>query len=105
MSDITSFWNWSGRYVGHRLSDDLFYSDGRQVGYFAEGDEVYGCNGDYLGEVRCENRLISNLSKRAWTRRSLTPRSVNSSPGRRDVPAKEMLTGYEDFPVRPNVVD
>ena len=37
------FWTWSGHYVGYRLSDGLFGHDGRQVGYFAEGDEVYGC--------------------------------------------------------------
>ena len=84
--------------MGYRISDDLFYFDGRQVGYFAEGDEVYGCNGDYLGEVRCGNRLITNLSKKTWTRRSLIPRSLKSSSGYRDVTAKEMLAGYEDFP-------
>jgi len=101
VSDISIFWNWSGRYVGYRLSDDLFCSDGRQVGYFAEGDEVYGCNGDYLGEVRDRDRLITNLSKKAWTRKSLIPRVLKSSPGHRDVNAKEMLAGFEDFPAPP----
>jgi hypothetical protein len=92
------FWNWRGRYVGYRSSDCLFGHEGAQIGYFAEGDEVYGCAGDYLGEVRGDNRLITNLSKKAWTRKSVIPRFLKSSPGHHDVNAKEMLAGYEDFP-------
>ena len=94
------FWNWSGHYVGYRLSDGLFAHDGHQVGYFAEGDEVYGCRGDYLGEVRGADRLITNLKKKAWTRRSSPARVLEESPGHRDVIAKEMLAGFEDFPVQ-----
>ena len=99
MAEFNIFWNWSGHYIGYRLSDGLFGDDGRQVGYFAEGDEIYGCNGDYLGEVRGTNRLITNLSKKAWTRRGLTPQLLKSSPGHQDVNAKDMLVGFEDFPV------
>ena len=98
-ADLSSFWNWRGRYIGYRVADDLFCCDGHQVGYFAEGDEVYGCNGDYMGEIRNGNRLITNLSKKAWTRRSLIPRFLKSSQGHRDMNAKEMLVGHEDFPV------
>lgn len=93
------FWSWSGHYIGYRLSDGLFGCDGRQVGYFAEGDEVYGCGGSYLGEARSGNRLITNLSKKTWTRGSLIPRCLQSSPGQRDLNAKEMLAGYEDFSI------
>ena len=96
--DLSSFWNWSGQYVGYRLSDGLFCYDGRQVGYFAEGDEVYACNGDYIGEVRSGNRLITNLRKKAWTRRTFIPQFLKSFPGQRNVNAKEMLVGFEDFP-------
>ena len=98
MDDINLFWNWRGRYIGYRSSGCLFNCAGRQVGYFAEGDEVYGCSGDYIGEVRSGNRLITNLSKKAWRRRSVTPLLLKSSPGYRDVAAKEMLAGFEDFP-------
>ena len=101
VADIDMFWNWSGRYVGYRSSDGLFGCDGRQIGYFAEGDEVYGCNGEYIGEVRNRNRLITNLSKKAWTRESLIPRFLKSSTKHSDVNAKEMLAGYEDFPAPP----
>ncbi len=99
LEDFQIFWAWSGRFVGYRHSDCLFSCSGRQVGYFAEGDEVYGCNGDYVGEVRSGNRLITRVSKKAWTRRSLVPQSLKSSPGHADASAKEMISGFEDFPV------
>jgi len=98
MSDVNTFWSWTGRYVGQRVSDDLFASSGRQIGYFAEGDEVYGCNGDYLGEVRSGNRLITNLSKNKWTRQAFAPRVSRKNPGQSDASAKELLAGYIDFP-------
>jgi len=100
-ADSNTFWTWSGRYVGYRSSDGLFGCDGRQIGYFAEGDEVYGCDGGYIGEVRNCNRLITNLSKKAWTRKSSIPRTLNSSTRQRDVNAKKMLAGFEDFLVPP----
>jgi hypothetical protein len=99
LADLNGFWNWSGKYAGYRLSDNLFSCDGHQVGYFGEGDEVYGCDGGYLGQVRGTDRLITNLSKRLWTRRTLIPRLMKSSQGQRDVDARQMLDGYEDFPV------
>jgi hypothetical protein len=101
LADPKVFWSWSGRSIGYRLSDDLFCFDGRQLGYFAEGDEVYGCGGDYIGEVRGIDRLITNVSKKAWKRQKLVPRLLRRSPGHPDVIAKEMLRGYEDFPAIP----
>ncbi|HLI29564.1 MAG TPA: hypothetical protein VKV79_00510 [Terriglobia bacterium] len=86
--------------MGYRLSDALFRYDGRQIGYFAEGDEVYGCNGLYLGEVRGGNRLITNLSKKAWTRSSLIPQFLKASPSASNLNAKEMLAGFEEFSFR-----
>lgn len=101
MADINTFWNWSGQYVGYRSFDGLFGCDGNQIGYFAEGDEVYACDGRYIGEVRNHNRVITNLSKKVWTRESLTPRILKSSTKHRDINAKEMLAGFEDFWVPP----
>lgn len=98
-SENNVFWTWSGRYVGYRSSDDLFGADGRQVGVFAEGDEVYGSNGGYVGEVRAGNRLITNLKKQAWTRGPFVPRVLRAAPSHRDVTAKDMLPGYQDFVV------
>lgn len=97
MADLNAFWSWSGRYVGYRISDCLFDREGRQLGYFAEGDEVYKCSGEYIGEVRAGNRLITNLSKKTWTRRILAPQLGKGCKGPRDVNAKDMLAGYEDF--------
>ncbi len=91
------FWNWSGRFIGYRSADSLFSSDGRELGSFAEGDELYGVHGEYIGEVRGGNRLITNLSKKKWTRASFLPRVLKSSPGHKDVSPKVMLTGFEDF--------
>ena len=102
MSDLNTFWNWNGQYVGYRISDGLFGDDGHQLGYFAEGDEVYACNGDYIGEIRGTNRLITNLSKKAWRRRTLIPSLMRSSPGHHHVTAKDMLPGFEDFPAPPD---
>ena len=98
MTDLKSFWNWGGHYVGYRLSDCLFSHSGQQLGYFAEGDEIYGCTGEYLGEVRKGDRLITNLGKKAWTRRTVVPTVQKSAPGQSDIGAKEMLPNYEDFP-------
>lgn len=98
VDESKSFWNWSGRYIGYRTSDCLFSFDGRQIGYFAEGDEVYGCAGEYMGEVRGDSRLITNLSKKAWSRRTVIPRAFKSSPGHHDLDPKEMLEGFKDFP-------
>lgn len=95
--DTNSFWNWSGRYVGFRSSDCLFDIDGRQIGYFAEGDELYGTDGSYIGEVRGQNRLITNVSKKKWTRASFVPRNLKTSQGHSDVGAKTMLSGFIDF--------
>lgn len=92
-----SFWSWGGRYVGYRLTDSLFSHGGRQLGYFAEGDEVYGCDGKYLGEVRTGDRLITNLSKKHWTRGAVVPSVQNSAPGCSDVSPKEMLVNFEEF--------
>jgi hypothetical protein len=92
-----NFWSWGGRYVGYRLTDSLFSHAGRQLGYFAEGDEVYGCDGRYLGEVRAGDRLISNLSKKLWTRGAVVPSVQNSAPGCQDVSSKEMLVNFEEF--------
>ncbi|HZQ53439.1 MAG TPA: hypothetical protein VFB14_14640 [Bryobacteraceae bacterium] len=103
MADLNAFWTWSGRYVGFRSSDCLFGPDGRQVGYFAEGDEIYASTGEYVGEIRGGNRLITNLSKKAWTRRGFVPRFLKPSPGRASVNPKEMLTGFEDFRMQPRV--
>jgi hypothetical protein len=98
-SKIVSFWNCSGSYVGYRASDELFDMNGRQIGYFAEGNEIYGCHGRYLGEVRGLDRLTTNPKKKAWARTASVPRTLRHSVGHRDQQPVELRPGYEDFPV------
>lgn len=57
------FWTWGGECFGYRSDDKLFTYHGRQAGRFY-GDEVYGSDGRYLGEIKNENRLITNSGKK-----------------------------------------
>jgi len=95
---LSKFWNCSGNYVGYRAADGLFHRDGHQIGYFAEGNEIYGCNGRYLGEVRGKDRLISNLSKRDWARSVRLPSAVEHPSENRKLSPVVVHPGYEDFP-------
>ncbi len=92
-------WSWSGRYIGYRSSDSLFSFAGAKIGYFSEGEELYGPDGAYLGEIRSENRLIRNLAKTRWTRRSFVPEIMKAAPPQADLISKPMLAGFEDFPI------
>ena len=97
MKDSKSFWNWSGTYIGYRLDDSLFSSDGRQLGLFYDGDEVYACDGHYLGEIRNGDRLISNVTKKRWTRGLVTPSVRKQVPGFANASSKEMLPSFEEI--------
>lgn len=98
-SRASDFWSCSGSYIGYRASDGLFDSSGRQIGYFAEGNEIYGCHGRYLGEVRGLDRLETNPRKKAWTRTASAPKALGRSAAHRDQRPVEMRSGYEDFTV------
>lgn len=98
-SKAVSFWNCHGSYVGYRASDGLFNMNGRQIGYFAEGNEIYGCHGKYLGEVCGRDRLITNPKKKTWARPVSLPRVLEHCVGHRDQKPVELRPGYDDFPV------
>ncbi len=97
MKDSKSFWSWQGTYIGYRFDDSLFSSDGRQLGLFYDGDEVYACDGHYLGEIRGGDRLISNIAKKMWKRGLVTPSVRRQVPGFANASSKEMLLSFEDF--------
>jgi hypothetical protein len=59
---LFNLWQWNGSYFGYRLNDQLFTRSGRCVGVF-RGDEVYGHRGQYLGEIKSRDRLITNTEK------------------------------------------
>ncbi len=90
-------WTWDGTYFGYRQGDSLFSHGGNEAGRFY-GDEVYGADGRYLGELRNGSRLITNLAKSSRIRSVFAPRIAGSHAARADYVGYAMLAGYEDFP-------
>jgi hypothetical protein len=97
-------WTCGGECFGYRVGDQLFTSDGREAGRFTEGDEVYGPSGDYLGEVRKVNRLVTNISKRKWNRDAFVPQLGNRFVQAGRASPIEIRDGFEDFPL-PKQID
>jgi hypothetical protein len=91
------FWTWGGECFGYREGDALYAYHGLQVGQF-HGDEVYGADGSYLGEVLNDNRLITHLSKRSWRQSPFTPMRYGSYARFANYAGYAMYAGYEDFP-------
>ena len=54
-------WTWGGASFGFRDGESLFTHEGVEAGHF-HGDEIYGSDGTYLGELRSDNKLITRLS-------------------------------------------
>ncbi|WP_420798731.1 4-fold beta flower protein [Aetokthonos hydrillicola] len=91
-------WTWSGRCFGYKLENNLWTHDGRHVGRFW-GDEIYDSRGYYLGEVKNENRLISNISKKNWRKSSYAPYSKRGAYARyANYAGYAMYAGHKDFP-------
>jgi hypothetical protein len=93
----TALWIWSGSYFGYREDDLLWAYHGRLVGKF-HGDDVYGADGSYLGEIRNADRLITKTSKKnkragAFGVRQRGSRGIRGTRGSRGP-----IGGYEDFP-------
>jgi len=61
------FWNWGGECFGYQEGDSLFTYYGREVGGF-DGEEIFGSNDRYLGEVISDKHLITSRSKKSWVR-------------------------------------
>lgn len=90
-------WTWDGVSFGYRDGEDLWTHAGRHAGRFV-GDEVFGPDGRYLGEVR-NGRLIVNSGKRsrrisAFSRKMARVGHVN----RVNYVGHVMILGHEDFP-------
>jgi hypothetical protein len=96
-------WTWGGECFGYRIDDRLFAYHGIQVGRF-HGDEVYGADGSYLGEVKSEKRLITHRSKKNWRRSPFAPTRHGSYARYCNYVGYVMYVGYEDFP-SPNEFD
>lgn len=90
-------WTWKGKSFGFRRNDELRTQNGRHVGKFY-GNEIYGPDGRYLGEV-IDGRLITHKSKKLRRKSSYTPKSnVMSRVGYVNYVGNVMLAGYEEFP-------
>jgi hypothetical protein len=91
-------WTWGGVSFGYREGDDLRTHDGRHVGRFY-GDEVYGTDGSYLGELMQGDRLITSLGKRTHRQGAFAPYARNASFARyASYVGYVMYAGYSDFP-------
>ena len=73
-------WTWGGKSFGYRSGYDLLAYHGLQVGIF-HGDENYGRDGCYLGELMNGGRLITDLREQSWRQPSFAPMpKVHKSP-------------------------
>jgi hypothetical protein len=90
-------WTWGGECFGYRNDEGLFTYYGREVGRF-DGEEVYGRDGRYLGEIKSDIRLITCLSKRNWVRGAFGPRMGGSYARYVNYVGYVMYVGCEDFP-------
>ena len=91
-------WAWGGTFFGYREGNSLWTHHGKHVGQF-HNDEVYGIDGQYLGEIQSENRLITCVSKKSYSIGRFTPYAsrVGIVPYVNYV-GYIMYVGYEDFP-------
>ncbi len=93
---MTWLWTWGGVCFGYRRDDKLFAKHGRQVGRF-HGDDVFGTDGRYLGELR-NGRLIRRKGGKSVIHGSFAPTLGGSYAGYANYVGYVMLAGYEDFP-------
>lgn len=91
------YWTWGGEFFGYRIENQLFAYHGKQVGIFY-GDEIYGADGKYLGELMSEDRLITNCAKNSWRQAGFTPFQAASCARYMNYVGYVMYVGHEDFP-------
>ncbi len=79
-----------------REGDALFTLHGVEAGRF-DGDEIYGADGAYLGELM-NGKLITNQSKMSSRSGSFSPRHRMGLVGNGGRVGTMIHAGYEDFP-------
>ena len=96
-------WTWSGISFGYRVDDQLRTHDGRHVGNFV-GEEVYGADGVYLGELASADRLITRLRKLGRFRLPFRPRMKRMGRTQRMARAARLMRpDWKDFPPPENL--
>ena len=94
-------WTWGGVCFGYRREEWLFTYDGIGVGRFV-GDEVYGTNGDYLGELRStgqEQRLATSNYKKSRVVAAFSPKVERGYKRPANRLSQTLYCGYQDFPL------
>lgn len=95
---MTWLWTWGGICFGYRDGDILRTHDGRHVGQF-QNDEVYAPDGQYLGEIISDDRLITNKNKKHHHSFGFAPYAKCGAYARyANYAGYAMYSGYEDFP-------
>jgi len=95
-------WTWSGESFGWIDDDALFTHDGRHVGVVDSRDGeilIFALDGQYLGELRESDRLItreSRLNRRGGARMQRATRAPRNQ--RIDRVGRMMRVGYREFP-------
>lgn len=95
---IDWFWTCSGKALVYREADGLFSSEGTQIGHFL-GDEIYGRDGNYLGEVASTGRLITQMNKARWQRSGFFPTTSKCLAPPADVESESVSSGFKDFKI------
>jgi hypothetical protein len=94
---VTWLWTCGGTFFGYRLGDELFTYKGKQAGHFSEGDEIYNAAGNYIGELRLSNRLVTNESKETWHRKPFPSRVGATFRRTSDLESIQVMPGFRDF--------
>ena len=66
LDELDWIWNWSGKCFGYIDRDELWKYTGQFAGLIVSDDnvsEIYNENGEYIGEVYSNGRLVSDLTK------------------------------------------
>lgn len=93
-----NLWTWGGKYFGYLDGDDLWTYNGLNAGRIFNG-KIFGPKGNYLGEIRNGDRLITHISSMQQKGPRFTPGS--KTEGRAKCVSYEglpMLPEYQDFP-------
>jgi hypothetical protein len=89
-------WTWGGECFGYRRDDSLFAHHGTDVGRF-HGDEIYGADGLYLGELR-SGKLITDTRKENRRKTPFSPQRAGSYVRYVNHVGTVMYVGFVDFP-------
>jgi len=103
---LTWMWTWSGKCFGYREGDYLYTLEGLTVGRFV-GREVYGADGQYLGETgpgEDSMALVTNMYKKSQKQQGFVPKLADPKVARSEQPLRPFYTGHEDFPTAAQLV-